>query len=133
MDKRILVDSTIYIHLLRRREDPALALLDELKTLDLVTCGMVMLEVLRGIPNPHVKKRLDAFMAVMIFVPSNDRLWADATELAWRLDRNGRVLPGSDLLIAACALSAGAEILTLDKHFEAVPDLVLTPVPDGWR
>lgn len=133
MAKSILVDSSIFIQLLRRRRDPAIALLERFDTLDLVTCGMVTMEVLRGVQEPAVKKALERFMSVMICVATDHRVWAEAAELAWSLDRQGRVLPSTDLLIAASAVRAGARVLTFDRHFEAIPGLMLTPVPDEWH
>jgi len=132
MEKSILVDSSIFIQLLRRGLDPARELLERFDTLDLVTCGMVKLEVLRGVRNPRLKAALESFMGVLMLVPSDNRLWDQATELAWTLDRRGRILPGADLVIAASALRVGAEILTLDGHFQSVPELPLVAVPQDW-
>jgi predicted nucleic acid-binding protein len=92
----------------------------------------VKLEVLRGVRNPKLKSALEGFMGVMMYVASDNRLWNEATELAWNLDRRGCTLPGADLVIAACALRLGAEILTLDGHFASIPELGRTPVPEGW-
>lgn len=49
MDLPVLVDSNVYIDLLRQRLDPALKLTRRVSQLDLATCGMVRVEVLRGI------------------------------------------------------------------------------------
>lgn len=133
MERTVLVDSTIYIQLLRRGIDPSTALPEQMETLNLVTCGMVQIEVLRGVRNPNIKRKLEEFMSVMIFVTTDNLLWAEAAELAWQLDRQGRVLPATDVLIAACALRSGAEVLTHDKHFEDIPHLPLAKVPDPWR
>jgi predicted nucleic acid-binding protein len=59
-------------------------------------------------------------------VPTDDRLWADAEDLAWRLDRHGTTLPLTDIVIAACALRIDATVLTFDHHFEVIPDLRYT-------
>jgi predicted nucleic acid-binding protein len=53
------------------------------------------------------------------------RAWRETESLAWRLDRAGTILPSTDLIIAVCALRAGAEMLTLDHHFEMIPRLHL--------
>lgn len=47
-------------------------------------------------------------------------------ELAWQLDRQGRVLPLQDLHIAACALSINAVVLTTDTHFQEIPGVDAT-------
>ncbi len=49
--------------------------------------------------------------------------WRATEELAWKLDREGKVLPLADLIIAVCALRVDAEILTHDAHFRFIPNL----------
>jgi predicted nucleic acid-binding protein len=49
-------------------------------------------------------------------------MWATRI-LAWELDRQGDVLPLTDLVIASCALRIDAAVLTLDHHFALVPGL----------
>jgi predicted nucleic acid-binding protein len=39
------------------------------------------------------------------------------------LDRQGRVLPVSDLIIASCAKRARATVITEDPHFQQIPGL----------
>lgn len=122
---QVLVDSNIYIQLLRDGRDPVRVLADWIGSGDLVTCGMVRLEVERGIRLERIRKRMSALMSLMIDVPTTPRIWEDATRLAWKLDRKGIVLPSQDHLIATCALSIGAAILTDDAHFESIPGLRL--------
>jgi predicted nucleic acid-binding protein len=43
--------------------------------------------------------------------------------LAWELDREGEVLPLTDVAIAACAKRVGATVITTDLHFAKVPGL----------
>lgn len=38
-----------------------------------------------------------------------------------------RVIPAQDVLIAACALRAGVPVLTGDRHFDAIPGLMVIP------
>ncbi len=120
-----LVDSNVFIDLLRQGCDPTWELRAWAHDMDLVTCGMIRLEVLRGIKQPTVRERVSAFMDVMCCVPTDNRLWSEAADLAWRLDRRSIVLPAQDILIAACALRFGAAVLTADAHFRKIPDLVV--------
>lgn len=119
----VLVDSCVFIALLRERSDPAVELLQRTALEDLATCGMVYMEVLRGLTIPKVKTRLTEFFRVLQNVPTDNRIWRDATETAWHLDRQGITLPAQDLLIAACARRIGAAVLTFDHHFEKIPGL----------
>jgi predicted nucleic acid-binding protein len=127
----LLVDSNVYIDLLRRGIDPSLALLEHFDTLNLATCGMVQLEVLRGVKSPRLQDRLRQFFSVMLYVPTDEKLWRDATRLAWELDRRGQVIPGPDALIAASALQLGADVVTADGRFDVIPGLRVRPPPPG--
>jgi predicted nucleic acid-binding protein len=89
---------------------------------------MVRLEVERGIRVPKVRRILGDFFDVMRHVPTTEKIWASAADLAWKLDRQGIALPAQDLLIASCALNIGAAVLSDDAHFLQVPELtVLRP------
>lgn len=43
------------------------------------------------------------------------------------MDRQGHMIPLTDIVIAACALEEGAAVLTNDRHFELVPGLRVIP------
>lgn len=133
MDLPILVDSNIYIGLMRRRLDPVVVLFEHFDSVNLITCGMVRLEVLRGVRIPALRKRLSDFMDVMQYVPADHRLWDEATEIAWACDRRGHVIPGPDAFIAACAFRKGASVLTLDSDFHRIPGLHVLDLPEHLR
>ena len=119
----VLVDSNVFIDCLRRGVDPMEHLLDRYPLADLVTCGMVKAEVLRGVKSIQLRDKLDALFQVMRFVQTNAKLWDNAWQLAWKMDRQGRTIPLTDIVIAACAMEEGAVVLTHDRHFDQVPGL----------
>jgi len=119
----ILVDSNIFIHLLRKNLDPMRYLDPWKQDRNFMTCGMVRMEVERGISIPAVQRRVAAFFNVMLWVPTSNQILANATEMAWALDRRGKVLPAQDVLIAAHALKFGGAILTSDRHFYEIPGI----------
>ena len=132
MAAEILVDSNVYIDLLKHRKDPASIIGEWAGQRDLVTCGMVRVEVLRGLKSPAFYDRISSFMDVMINVSTPAAFWSAASALAWKLDRKGKVIPGSDVIIAACALSLNCAILTSDKHFTGIEGLEVITPPDEW-
>jgi predicted nucleic acid-binding protein len=86
------------------------------------------MEVCRGVRDAGLLRRLQERFAVMIYIPTSNSIWERAAHLGWSLDRQGRVLPAADLIIAACALQAGAAVMTADAHFLQIPGLeVLGP------
>ena len=135
MKSLVLVDSNIYIGLLRRRRDPVAILGQWIGDGDLATCGMVRLEVERGLKVIALRQRLAAFFDVMCNGVTSNETWEQSAELAWTLDRSGKTLPAQDILIAVTARLLGAVVLTDDGHFSEIPDLpVLNPVGvlPGW-
>ena len=118
MSAPVLVDSNVYIGLLRRGYDPAEILGEWIGSGDLATCGMVRLEVERGLKIEKIRLRVGAFFDVLINIPTSNKIWEQAAGLAWSLDRSGVTLPAQDILIATCAKEIGAAVLTDDRHFE---------------
>ena len=129
----VLIDSCIYITLSKRGFDPAVEIMDRLELEDIVTCGMVRLEVIRGIALPKVRTHMEAFFDVMQNVTTDNKLWEEACELGWKVTRNGNNMPAQDIIIAACALRVGAAVLTFDGHFDSIPGLTVVHSLDELR
>ena len=132
MESEILVDSNVFIDLMKYRGDPAPWLYRWAGIRNLAICGVVRMEVLRGVKSPNVYRRLNDFMDEMVNIPSSNRLWDKATELAWKLDRKGIVIPETDVVIAASALAIGAAVLTSDAHFSRIEGLRVIAPPKEW-
>lgn len=123
MESLVLIDSCVFITLMKTGFDPCAELLEELDLEDIVTCGMVRFEVIRGIAFPRPRRALEGFFDVMQNVQTDNQLWESATELGWQLTRKGFNMPAQDILIAACALRVQAAVLTYDHHFSFIPGL----------
>lgn len=128
----ILIDSSVYVDWLRGRVRFDGMLEPWIRARMLCGCGLVRVEVLRGVLHPRQKRRVMEFFDLFPEVPIDGRLWGEAAELAWSLDRRGRVLPLTDVVIASCALRAQAILITSDQHFSSIPDLKTLPaLPPG--
>jgi predicted nucleic acid-binding protein len=121
----MLVDSTIYIDLLRRGEDVPYVLRPSLLSGQLFVCGVIRAEVLRGIRTFEMRSEFLELFDLMVEVPTDTRIWRMVADLAWKLDRRGSVLPLTDIVIACCALVVGAPVITTDPHFSQIPDLTV--------
>ena len=95
-------------------------------TRDVATCGIIRCEVGRGLKDPALLRKFDARWDVMLYVPTDNKLWADAEALLWKLDRQGITLPLADVVIACCARRIGAVVLTHDGHFSMIPGIRCT-------
>ena len=123
MASLVLPDSSYFITRAREGVDPFQELRAHADDREFATCGLVLMEVCRGRREPSVYQRFRERFSVMIFIPATSSTWERATQLAWSLDRQGIVIPATDLLIATCALQAGAAVLTSDAHFRMIPGL----------
>lgn len=135
MSATVLVDSNVFISLLRRGLDPVELLGDWIGSGDLATCGMVRMEVERGLKIDRIRRRIGKFFDVLINVPTTNKIWEQATETAWKLGRSGITLPVQDILIATCAREIGAAVLSDDKHFDEFTGLrIFKPAEEfpGW-
>jgi predicted nucleic acid-binding protein len=124
MPPLVLVDSSLYITLLRRGQDPFICLHPFLEATEFATCPIIRVEVLRGRSDPRLREFYSHLLSRMVNLEASHAVWAEVERLAWELDREGNVLPLSDLIIAATALQNGAAVLTFDRHFQKVPGLV---------
>lgn len=134
MASEVLVDSNVYIDLLRARRDLVATLFrwSNHHQLDIAICGMVRVEVLRGIKALKARDTVSGFMDVMVNVPSDAKIWTSATDLAWQLDRKGIVIPGPDAVIAASAARLNAIVMTSDAHFRHIEGLQVIAPPAAW-
>jgi predicted nucleic acid-binding protein len=119
----VLVDSSYFIELLRAGEDPFEDFANHADDVDFFTCGVVMIEVLRGVKVKKAHARLSGLMGAMIYVPTLNHLWERAAALAWDLDRRGQFIRVPDLIVAMSAMEADAALLTFDSDFRRVPGL----------
>ena len=123
MANLLVVDSSYYIGRSRLGLDPFADLYLAAEFWESATCGMIVMEVLRGCLSEKIRKRYEAAFSCMVYLPTSNKTWERAASLAWTLDRQGKTIPATDLVIAASALSDDAAILTHDAHFDEVPDL----------
>jgi predicted nucleic acid-binding protein len=125
----VLVDSSYYIHMLRKGQDPLRALAFAAAARDLAVCGVVRCEVGRGLREPRILHGFQAFWNAMICVPTDEYLWDMVTDTLWRLDRKGLTLPLPDVVIGCCARRIGARVLTTDAHFSSIPGIQVIAHP----
>jgi len=123
MASLVLPDSSFYITATRSGRDPLVELSAHAADCEYAVCGVVQIEVLRGRRDPHVWRRFRDTFAVMNYINTTHATWERIAQLAWSLDRQGLVIPSTDLIIAGCALQVDATVLTYDAHFRAIPGL----------
>ena len=115
----VLVDSSLWVHQLRKGGDPAKrdrvnALL---QTGLAVWCPPVRLELWRGVTNDAERTTLRRFEALLPSHEISPAVWEMAVRLADRGRAAGATVPLADLLIFACAKVHDLELAHDDAHF----------------
>lgn len=129
MEHPVLIDSNIYIALMREGIDPLAMIHRHLDIDRIASCGVVKAEVLRGVKGLKAHARMAAYFEITSNIGTPSSLWDDVTHLALELDRKGTIIPLTDIIIACCAKRAGAAIMTRDRHFDVIPGITLLPPP----
>ena len=115
-----LVDSSSWVHCLRRRGDSQIA--DRVRQLlesgDAAWCPAIRLELWNGAGDESDRRILRDFEQTLPQLAITDEVWAAACALASRCRKAGKTAPAIDVLIAACARHHGVELEHADAHFE---------------
>lgn len=121
----VLVDSSLWIHQLRRAGDPVKR--DRVNALlqsgEAAWCPVVRLELWRGVTNDAERKTLRRYEALLPDYDITADTWERAIQLADRGRGAGITTPLADLLIFACADLNDLEIAHDDEHFDALAKL----------
>lgn len=85
--------------------------------------GVVLAEVIQGVREPEAAAALATYLQRLPYVEADKDTWTRAGELSYRLRRQGRAIPLTDLVVAAIALKHDHHLYAVDEHFQRVPDL----------
>ena len=119
----VLVDSSYFITQQSLRRDPFSQLLEFEADYEFAITGIVWGEVIRGRSDPHVRTRYERAFSLTRMLHLTATGWQRVGRLAWELDRQGNVIPLTDIIISVTALEHRAVVLTYDRHFQRIPGL----------
>ena len=115
----VLVDSSLWVHQLRRGGDPAKR--DRVNTLlqhgQAAWCQPVRLELWCGVTSDADRKTLRRYEAVLPTYEISSAVWERAVRLADRGRALGVTVPLADMVIFACARTHALELAHDDAHF----------------
>ena len=116
----VLVDSSLWVHQLRKSGDPKKR--DRVNALlgsgEAAWCPVVRLELRRGVTNDAERKTLRRYEALLPDYAISAEVWTRSIQLADRARSSGVTVPLADLLIFACANIHGLEVANDDTHFD---------------
>ncbi len=87
---------------------------------ELAVNGIVQAEIVSHAATRQEFRKLRADFLAFHWLPLERATFDRASELGFALRRAGVTVPSTDLIIAACAMDAGATLYHLDRHFEQV-------------
>lgn len=121
----VLVDSSLWVHQLRKSGNPAKR--DRVNALlasgDAAWCPPVRLELWRGVTNDTERKTLRRYEALLPDYEISPEVWSRSIELADRGRASGVTVPLADLLIFACAQIHDLDVAHDDTHFDELAKL----------
>lgn len=114
-----LVDTSSWIHQLRRRGNPVVRARVEslLAAGEAAWCAPVRLELWAGVGIDPERQVLRTYEAVLPDLPITEDVWSESRDLADRCRRAGIRASAMDLLIAACARHHRVDVETADDDF----------------
>ena len=121
----VLVDSSLWVHQLRKSGDPAKR--DRVNALleggEAAWCPAVRLELWRGVTNDAERKTLRRYEALLPDYEISAAVWQRSIQLADRARASGVTVPLADLLIFSCARIHGLDVAHDDAHFDELTKL----------
>ncbi|MEI6416568.1 MAG: PIN domain-containing protein [Verrucomicrobiota bacterium] len=117
-----LIDTSSLIHLLRKKGDPLIKKrVSSLIAADLAAiCPMIVTELYMGASTKEDKDDVGALCSLLHHLEIHNNVWSVAYKLASFCRNQGTPVPGSDVLIAACAFYHNVNIDSEDHHFNVL-------------
>ena len=117
----VLVDTSVWIELLRSIDSPLRPEMDNLIGDDRArVCGVVMAELLQGATTAKDISAVEGLFQAIPGLKAEDRLWREAGKLGQRLRLKGAHVGLLDCYLASVALEHGCRLWSLDKHFSLI-------------
>src|SRR5260370_33676835 len=118
----IVADSSALIEYFRRGGSPAVqeAVAASIAEDALAFNGIIFVEVVGFAADERERRALVATFGAFRRLELNEADFDLAASIGFELRRRGRAVPATDLIIAACAIRAGAELPHVDDHFDEI-------------
>jgi len=119
-----LIDSSAWIEYLRPSGSAKIKarVRKILESEEAVTCGIIVVEILRGARTEKDYRILRDSILSLPGIPITREVIDRASRWGFLLDRKGKQVPTTDLIIASCA-HKNARILHADRDFEVIASI----------
>ncbi len=130
----LVLDTDVASHLQMGRLDGSLhqLVIGHTPCVTFVTVGEFYRGAFRRGWGPQRIAKLESWLRNVVVLPYNFEVGRSWGRLVAQMERVGRPMQANDAWIAACCLTWGLPLMTLNRrHFEHVPDLRVLPEPPG--
>lgn len=122
-----MIDSSAWVEYFRHGEGPVSVAVDDLLEEDrALLCGVVEAEILQGLRRGEREEVADLFAALR-YLDTERRDFSRAGERLGELRRSGVPIPLTDAIIGALCSRHDVALLTLDRHFDHMPEVGRIP------
>jgi predicted nucleic acid-binding protein len=121
----ILVDTSVWIDFFAGRDLPNVAKLEQsiLDNEDLALSGIILTEILQGIPDDTTYRRVRLYLGALIMLPMPESVFVRAADIYRKLRKQGiTIRKTNDCIIAATALEHRCQLLHNDKDFRPIAE-----------
>ncbi len=121
----ILVDTSVWIDFFAGRDLPHVAKLEQsiLDNEDLALSGIILTEILQGIPDDTTYRRVRHYLSALIMLPMPESVFVRAADIYRKLRKQGiTIRKTNDCIIAATALERHCQLLHTDKDFAPIQE-----------
>ena len=119
----ILIDTRVWIDFFAGRDLPHVATLEQFIIDDenLALCGIILTEILQGIADDAVHRRVRRYLTPLIMLPMPESVFVRAAEIYRKLRKQGiTIRKSNDCIIAATALEHRCRLLHNDRDFALI-------------
>lgn len=122
----ILVDTSVWIDLTRKRQGPSGRWLVTTNARNEVfcTCGVVVTEILQGIRSQRDYQEVTRELRSLAYLPTTRAAYELAADIYRAARARGKTIRNTtDCIIAACAITNNVPLAQKDKDFVTIADL----------
>jgi predicted nucleic acid-binding protein len=121
----ILVDASVWVDFFAGRDLPHVATLEQfiLDNEDIALCGIILPEILQGITDDTIHRRVQRYLGPLIMLPMPEAVFVQAADIYRQLRKQGiTIRKTNNCIIAAAALDHDCQLLHNDKDFVPIAE-----------
>ncbi|AEF17972.1 MULTISPECIES: type II toxin-antitoxin system VapC family toxin [Thermoanaerobacterium] len=125
MKDNILVDTSVWIEYFRDKREIVEIIDDMLLQGKVYITGLIIAELFQGVKTEKERGMLERYIDSIPTVSCDYKDWIEIGKLSFKLRRDGKTIPLSDVLIAYLSIKNDMMIFSFDGHFKMIDGVKL--------